>query len=95
MTSQEFKTLQQSDPTLQTVLQAAKGHPSKAGVGFVEKDGLIYRRWKPPRQGPDGAIEQLVLPQECRKEILELSHDVPFAGHLGKDSSEILLAYSL
>ena len=36
MTSQEFKTLQQSDPTLQTVLQAAKGHPSKAGVGFVE-----------------------------------------------------------
>ena len=68
-------------------MQAAKGHPSKAGVGFVEKDGLIYRRWKPPRQGPDGAIEQLVLPQECRKEILELSHDVPFAGHLGKEKT--------
>ncbi len=86
-------------PLITISFASSKRHPSKAGVGFVENDGL---RWKPPKQGLDGAIEQLVLPQECHKEILELLHDVPFADHLGKekiankqDTSEILLAYSL
>ena len=61
--SEEFKALQQNDPTLETIVRAARGLPSRAGVGIFEKNGLIYRRWKPPRQDVESEIEQLVLPQ--------------------------------
>ena len=30
-------------------------------------------------------IEQLVLPKECRQVALEMSHDIPIAGHQGRD----------
>ena len=46
-TMDQFRSLQESDPTLETIREAAKGHPSTAGVGFFEKEGLIYRRWIP------------------------------------------------
>ena len=88
MTSQEFRTLQEADSTLEAIRQAAVGHPSTAGVGFFERDGLIYRRWVPPgRADDDTAIEQLVLPVECREEVLKIAHDIPLSGHLGKDKT--------
>ena len=30
-------------------------------------------------------VEQLVLPKECRQVTLEMSHDIPIAGHQGRD----------
>ncbi|KAL5479435.1 hypothetical protein EMCRGX_G022956 [Ephydatia muelleri] len=30
------------------------------------------------------AVDQLVLPTQCRKAVLQLAHEVPIAGHLGK-----------
>ena len=30
------------------------------------------------------AVEQLVLPTQCRAAILKLAHSIPMAGHLGK-----------
>ena len=32
-------------------------------------------------------MEQLVLPQECRRTVLELGHESPLAGHLGKEKT--------
>ena len=43
-------------------------------------------------------MEQLVLPKQCRKTVLELVHDIPMAGHQERDKTraadltEILLA---
>lgn len=65
MSSEKFQEMQQNDPTLKSVLEAARGNPSTAGVGFFERDGLVYRRWVPPRQNAHFEIEQLILPQEC------------------------------
>ena len=47
------------------------------------KDNLLYRRWTPPGQ-EDVNIEQLVLPVQCRREVLRLVHTIPIAGHMGK-----------
>ena len=41
----EFKDLQQKDPTLQQIKQAAEGRPSTAGIEFFQRDGLLYQRW--------------------------------------------------
>ena len=84
----EFKVLQDKDTSLKEVRQAAEGHPSTAGIGFFQRDGVLFRRWTPPRQGSDYVeVEQLVLPQECRQDVLKLAHSIPLAGHMGKDKT--------
>ncbi|XP_064399260.1 uncharacterized protein LOC135345747 [Halichondria panicea] len=84
----KFKELQQKDDTLKQCVEAAEGSPSTAGVGFYQNDGLLYRRWIPPKQGADGVeVEQLVLPRHCREEVLKLAHSVPLAGHMGKEKT--------
>ena len=32
-------------------------------------------------------MDQLVLPTQCRKAVLQLAHEVPIAGHLGKNKT--------
>ena len=89
MSAGELKDLQAKDPTLARIQEAAEGKPSlAAGVGFFKRDGLLYRRWTPPGRGEEAQIEQLVLPQECRKTVLELGHQIPLAGHLGKQKTQ-------
>lgn len=65
--------------------KAAQGEASTAGRGFYKEGGLIYRRWIPPgRDGEDMAVDQLVLPVQCRKSVLKVAHEIPFAGHMGR-----------
>ena len=33
------------------------------------------------------AVEQLVLPKQCRKTVLHLAHTIPLAGHIGRDKT--------
>ena len=62
---------------------------AKEGVGFFTRDGLLYRRWIPPGRGDEEemAVEQLVLPRQCREMVLRLAHTIPLAGHLGRDKT--------
>ena len=55
-----------------------------ARVGFFWRDGLLYRLWTPPGSDEEMTTEQLVLPMQCRKAVLEVAHDIPLSGHLGK-----------
>lgn len=88
ISAQELISLQGTDPTLVEVRKAAKSYSSSAGVGFFEKNGLIYRHWIPPGRGTeDMAVDQLVLPQQCRSTVLDLAHRIPLAGHLGRDKT--------
>ena len=69
---------------LALVRAAARGEVNSAGQNFVERDGLVYRRWVPPTQDEEMAVEQIVLPKECRRTVLHLAHTIPIAGHLGR-----------
>ena len=58
---------------------------------FSKRDGLLYRLWMPPgRDDPAMGVEQLVLPLQCSKMVLQLAHDVPLSGHLGEKKTTIL-----
>ena len=88
MSAPELISLQGTDPTLAEVRKAVKSYSSSAGVRFFEKNGLIYRHWIPPGRGTeDMAVDQLVLPQQCRSTVLDLAHRIPLAGHLGRDKT--------
>ena len=84
----EMKTLQAADATLNAVREAPDEHPCSAGIGFFRRDGLLFRRWTPPgRDKQDMSVEQLVLPVQCRRTVLQVAHDIPMSGHLGKEKT--------
>ena len=84
----EMKTLQAAEATLNAVREAADGHPCSAGIGFFRRDGLLFRRWTPPgRDKQDMSVEQLVLPVQCRRTVLQVAHDILMSGHLGKEKT--------
>ena len=51
---------------------------------FFRQNGLLYRHWVPRGQPEEAAVDQIVLPKQCRREVLQLAHTVPLGGHLGK-----------
>ena len=87
LSAAQLMELQREDDTLAAVREAAEGHPCSAGVGFFKRDGLIYRKWTPPGRDEEMGVEQLVLPKVCRKTVLELAHEIPLAGHMGKEKT--------
>ena len=88
ISAEQLKMLQQMDTTLEAVRKAADGKVSTAGVEFFRRNSLLYRWWIPPSQdGEEMVVEQLVLPLQCRKTVLELAHEIPLAGHLGNDKT--------
>lgn len=56
------------------------------GLELIKKNGLLYRQWS-PRQGMGELVDQLILPQVCRKTVLDLAHNIPLAGHMGRDKT--------
>uniref|UniRef100_A0A1X7UJV3 Uncharacterized protein n=1 Tax=Amphimedon queenslandica TaxID=400682 RepID=A0A1X7UJV3_AMPQE len=77
LTTQEFQQLQEKYSSLEAVRAAADGRVSRAGPGFFRKDGLVYQHWKPPGRGEESEVEQLVVPRECRRMVLQLAHEIP------------------
>ena len=83
----ELQKMQQADPSLEKIQEAARGVPNSAGGGFFERNGLLYRRWVPPGREEEQRVEQLVLPYQCRKAVLEVGGEIPMAGHLGTEKT--------
>ncbi len=78
----ELKVLQAADTTLDAVRKEADVN---SGAGYFWKDGLLFRKWIPKgHHEQDVATEQLILPMQCRNMVLQLAHDIPLSGHLGK-----------
>ena len=88
MSAADFMARQEQDESLDTLKRAAQGEATSAGVGFFERDGLLYRRWTPPGAGGEEmAVEQLVLPRDCREGAMKVAHQIPIAGHMGKNKT--------
>ena len=86
LSAKELKELQENDPTLSKVRRKVD-QTNNPGGEFFKREGLFYRRWKPPGRGVEYDVEQLILPKQCRKTVLELAHDIPMAGHQGRDKT--------
>ena len=81
----KFRELQLSDPQLTPLRNIAVDEDvcqNESGVVFYVKNGLLWRRYRPLHVNVDDGVwdsHQLVVPQHCRRQLLEMAH----AGHLG------------
>ena len=83
---EDLRRLQKSDDTLRVACEQAKSRDHLTQTFFWE-DGLLYRKWRPKNsteQSEDDCVQQLVLPHQCRQQVLSLAHAAPLAGHLGR-----------
>ena len=97
-TPKELREWQQKDKCLERVRDRAQGAAEETDepVCFYYERGILYRGWQPDKQdGQVKACQQLVLPKQCREEVLRLAHAVPMAGHLGvaKTKNRLLKRY--
>ena len=95
-TPEEIKLAQQADHTLGKVREVLNSGEEKISKGggrswFVNKNGLIFRKFK-PSSDKDQATSQLVVPMKYRTTVLQLAHETLMAGHFStkKTSSRIL-----
>ena len=85
---QHLVKLMKEDESLSEIRSMAAGKTSRVVEGFYEENGLVHRKWLPSGRTEDMVIDQLVLPSQCRSQVLELAHSVPLAGHLGRKKTE-------
>ena len=85
--SEEVQELQEKDDSLSEIRRLAVEGLEPGNQKFFKREGLFFRRWTPPGGGRELEIEQLVVPQQCRGAILKLAHEVPTAGHLGREKT--------
>uniref|UniRef100_A0A1X7V9C3 Integrase zinc-binding domain-containing protein n=1 Tax=Amphimedon queenslandica TaxID=400682 RepID=A0A1X7V9C3_AMPQE len=79
---EELEKLQSENETLEKIRKLAEGtEDDQQGARFEKQKGLLYRVTR-RREGIER--KQLVLPRECRKEVLRIAHTIPMGGHLGQ-----------
>ena len=60
-------------------------------VCYFERSGVLMRKWRPPEVPPEDewkVIYRIVLPAKYRKDVLEVTDQLPTAGHLGVRKSD-------
>ena len=82
-------TLQKQDPTLAPVRAKVALRAPKEKTGFYLDPGVIQRRCFSTKAGSEPSyVDQLVVPRQCRHQLLELAYDIPLAGHMGIDKTQ-------
>eukprot|EP00731_Ephydatia_muelleri_P007395 Em0003g1643a len=79
----ELGVLQKADPTLSLIWEKGIGKGDGTEARYFEQKGLLWRRWNDQTHSEE-EVRQLVLPTQCRKAVLQLAHEIPLSGHLGK-----------
>ncbi|XP_064490382.1 uncharacterized protein LOC135401724 [Ornithodoros turicata] len=79
---------QQSDPLLEDLRNNVREGVAKKNISFYLKSDLLYRRYQ-DRKGR--LIEQLVVPQKYKNDLLHLAHSASWAGHLGVRKTKMRL----
>ena len=55
---------------------------------FFRRGGILYRRRTRAGRGEEREIEQLILPERCRRTVLKLPHEIPSnCGALGSEKT--------
>ena len=75
VTPAELQQLQYADPSLKQMTDVS---------GYFCREGIMYRRWVPRGREEEVAVEQITLPRQCRRTVLQIAHTIPLGGHLGK-----------
>ena len=81
-TATQVKNEQESDPDIQKWLK----QEDLSRVKPVK--GVLCRLWR-PRNLPGETYEQIVLPKRYHQQVMKIAHDLPFAGHLGREKTAL------
>lgn len=92
ISTDEWIEEQRKDPALDVLRKRVGNDVSKEGETLITLEkGMLYRHFKSHTKE---MIKQLVVPTKFRRQILQLGHDIPMAGHLGiKKTRERILKY--
>ena len=79
---------QQADPELVIPSQEAitEEEAQDNPVCYFKRDGVLIRKWRPPSAPAIDdwkVVYQIVVLRNCHRDVLELAHSTPMAGHLG------------
>ena len=88
--SEQLMEAQRKDETLQQAWRWANGDgPRKENVTFFIMEGLLHRCWRPKGSdiGDCKTMEQPVLPESMRQDVMRLAHEIPLARHMGKQKT--------
>ena len=93
VTKDEMQRMQDMDDLL-IVAWTREEDPSQPFFGEI---GQLYRKWESCAAQDLGGtrsdgVSQLVLPRQCRHQVLQLAHTIPMAGHLGKKKTTARIA---
>ncbi len=50
-----------------------------------QNNGILCRTWRP--RNSTVTYEQIVLPEKYHRRVIKLAHDIPLAGHLGREKT--------
>ena len=86
MSPDKLGELQQTNLTLDNVCKLTETETvtTNGNVRFAVREGLLYCQCKLLDGGEENIVDQLVLPVQCCRIVLEVAHNIPMAGHLGK-----------
>jgi len=80
--SDEFRSLQQQDPSLLALYDLVESSPYPVSRAFFfMQDNILMHHEASRKQTQES--NRLVAPQSLREKLLHLAHDIPASGHLG------------
>ena len=77
----EFRTLQENDKGLNSLLSLIEVEPYPLGSYYYMSDGMLMHHEVDEKR--DREANRLVVPSVLRNRILHVAHDIPASGHLG------------
>jgi hypothetical protein len=82
----DLLVLQRTDNDLKRIRELAK-QAHLTDTGYFRRHGLLMRRSRSGEGSEAKYSDQLIVPTQCRRQLLELAHDIPMAGHMGVDKT--------
>ena len=88
MTREQLIREQAKDEELSSLMDKAMSEAEipKMPVCYYISSGVLMRKWRPPEApaNEDWRVRhQIVLPLECRQDVLQIAHESPTGGHRG------------
>ena len=101
ITTEEFISFQKEDASLRFCWkksQTSQSNVPQNGSYFYAENGILHRCYRSGKCQCSSSDEcqcsaklneqrQVVVPKRFRKQVMAMAHDIPFAGHMGRDKT--------
>ncbi|XP_072025725.1 LOW QUALITY PROTEIN: uncharacterized protein [Amphiura filiformis] len=94
ISADELQKAQADDPSLNKIHELAESGEVKASrcggtSKFVCKDGILFREFQSPSVNFGESLNQVVVPQPFRMQVMKLAHETLLGGHAGVNKTTL------